>query len=150
MRGRAKEFHSVALLNNIVCNNVCNCCLELYGKCLISSVLSWHNKRWSDESALQLSDRPVSQLHFTAQFYLENKGKYTLEAWGHKNPNTKRRERTSTQERPLALWLLFLYVFPPPGLPYVNWASQECCFFLPEVLGPSFVVFSWTFPFLVF
>ena len=34
------------------------------------------------------------------------------------------------EERPLALWLLFLHVFfLPLGLPYVNWASQECCLF---------------------
>ena len=34
------------------------------------------------------------------------------------------------RERPPVLWLLFLYVFLLPlGLPYVNWASQECCLF---------------------
>ena len=33
-------------------------------------------------------------------------------------------------ERPPALWLLFLCFFSSPlGLPYVNWASQECCLF---------------------
>ena len=37
------------------------------------------------------------------------------------------------EERPLALWLLFLHVFfLPLGLPYVNWASQECCLFCPR------------------
>ena len=39
---------------------------------------------------------------------------------------TQERER----ERPQALWLLFLCFFlrpTPPGLPYVNWASQKCC-----------------------
>ena len=53
-----------------------------------------------------------------------------------------------------SLWLLFLYVpFPTPGLPFVNWASQECCVLcevLTPVLGPSFVLFSRAFPFLVF
>ena len=152
MRGRAKEFHSVALLNNIVCNNVCNCCLELSGKCLISSVLSRHNKRWSDEPALQLSDRPVSQLHFTAQFHLENKRKYILEAWGHKNPKTQREEREHPRRRetPGLLAPLFICFFLPLGLPYVNWASQECCFFLPEVLGPSFLYLRGLFPSLSF
>ena len=41
-------------------------------------------------------------------------------------------EHASAQERERerALWPLFLYViFPPLGLPYVNWASQECCLF---------------------
>ena len=39
--------------------------------------------------------------------------------------------RGGERERHPALWLLFLYVFfsPPPGLPYVNWASQEHCLF---------------------
>ena len=47
----------------------------------------------------------------------------------------REKERRSTfmeeeRERPPALWLLFLYVFPSPlGLPSVNWASQEGCLF---------------------
>ena len=45
-----------------------------------------------DRSVLQISDRSVLQLRVTAQFYLENKGKYILEAWGHADPkDTKRR-----------------------------------------------------------
>ena len=64
-------------------------------------------------------------------------------------------EHARMGQRPLDLWLLFLYVFfLPLGLPHVNRAGQECCFFLPEVLtpvlGPSFVLFSQAFPFLVF
>ena len=40
--------------------------------------------------------------------------------------SSQREER----ERAPALWLLFLYAFPPSlGLPCVNWASQECCLF---------------------
>ena len=44
------------------------------------------------------------------------------------------RERESAcaweRERDLTLWLFFLYVFSSPlGLPYINWASQECCLF---------------------
>ena len=39
------------------------------------------------------------------------------------------RECVQAQERPPTLWLLFLYVFPPPGLPFVNRASHECCLF---------------------
>ena len=44
----------------------------------------------------------------------------------------RRKEKSATAwgERGSALWLLFLYVFSfPPGLPYVNWVSQECCLF---------------------
>ena len=34
------------------------------------------------------------------------------------------------REKENVLWLLFLYVlFLPLGLPYVNWASQECSLF---------------------
>ena len=49
---------------------------------------------------------------------------------------TKRREEEREREhahgrkRDLTLWLLFSYVLSSPlGLPYVNWASQECCLF---------------------
>ena len=57
-------------------------------ECVISSVLFHHNrnlKRWTSVTALgqtmsQLSDRSALQLRVTAQFYLENKGKYILEA----------------------------------------------------------------------
>ena len=37
--------------------------------------------------------------------------------------------RRGERERAPALWRLFLYVFFLPGLPYVNWASQESCLF---------------------
>ena len=78
-------------------------------------------------------------------------GKYTLEERGHADPKTQREER---ERGAPSLWLLFLYVpFPTPGLLFVNWASQECCFLcevLTPVLGPSFVLFSRAFPFLVF
>jgi len=55
-------------------------------------------------------------------------------------------QRTLRGERERALWLPFLYVFfspPSLGLPYVNWASQECCFFyLGSSLQPqSFLCF---------
>ena len=42
---------------------------------------------------------------------------------GMPTQKTQREER----ERPPALWLLFSCLSPPLGLPYVNWASQECC-----------------------
>ena len=56
--------------------------------------------------------------------YLGSRGEYILEVRGHDDPKD---EKT---ERPLALWLLFLYIFLLPlDLPYVNWASQERCLF---------------------
>jgi len=101
--------------------------------CVISLILSRHNKnlkRWTSVKALgqaasQLLGRSVLQLRVAAQFYLENKGKYILEAWGHADPKD-----TERRERPLAFWLLFLCFFLLPlSLPYVNWANQEYCLF---------------------
>jgi len=47
-----------------------------------------------------------------------------------KREGEKERERKGeTSPRHPALWLLFLCFFPPLGLTYVNWASQECCLF---------------------
>ena len=52
------------------------------GEYVVSSVPSHHNKnlkRWTSVAAL---DGPVLPLRVTAQFYLENKGEYILEAEG--------------------------------------------------------------------
>ena len=58
---------------------------------------------------------------------------------------TKRREGKRVEEcasgrqREGALWLFFLYMyfFLHLGLPYVNWASQECCLFYLKSSLPS-------------
>ena len=64
----------------------------------------------------QLSDGPVLQLHVTAQFYLENKGKYIVKVWGHHDPkDRKRRERGPPPPRPLAP--LFMFFLRPLGCP---------------------------------
>ena len=81
------------------------------GVCNFLSSISLQQKfEAMDGPALQPSVGSVLQLHVTAQFYLESKGKYILEVWGHANPKDMKRG-------PLAqFWLLFLYVFsPPPG-----------------------------------
>ena len=45
-------------------------------------------------------------------------------------PTQKMQREETERERPMALWLLFLYVFfLPLGLPYVNGAMQERCLF---------------------
>ena len=83
-------------------SNTCqgNNMISLLEECGLSSVLSRPNRNLKWQTSItalghtlsQLSDRPVLQLRVTAQFYLENKGKYILEAWGHADPkDTKRR-----------------------------------------------------------
>ena len=41
----------------------------------------------------------------------------------------RERERQRERETPGPLAPLFICFFPPPGLPCVNWASQECFLF---------------------
>ena len=108
--------------------------ITLSGECGISSVLSRHNKnlKWRMLKPSTCLSSRINRV--TAQFYLENKRKYILKAWGHADPrNTKRREKekehVQARGQPPAFWLLFLHIFPPLGLTYVNWASQECCLF---------------------
>ena len=85
--------------------------------CLITT------KIWSNWPAIQLSDGPVLQLCVTAQFYLESKGKYILEAWGHAHPKDLKRGPW------VHFWLLFLCFPLLLDPPYVNGASQECRLF---------------------
>ena len=116
--------------------------MVLSGECVISSGLSHHSKNlkwrtlkpsvchgsWTDQCYGSQTDLyRVLQLCVTAQFYLENKGKYILEAWGHANPkDAKRREREHAWERdPHPFGSSCYMLFPPLGLPCVNWASQS-------------------------
>ena len=89
-------------------------------------------------------DRWVSQLCVTALFYLENSRKIHL--WGGRAcqpKDVKRREwgnvPAQESERPPSLLApLFICFFLSLGLPYVNWASQECClFYLRSLLQSS-------------
>ena len=130
----------------------CICVILLSGECVISSVLSHHNKnlkQWTSVTVLRqasitaLGQTSVTALRrtsitalgwtsVTAQLYLKNKGKYILKAWGHANPKDMKRrgrERERAKETPSPLAPLFMFFLLPLGLPYVNWASQECCFF---------------------
>ena len=54
----------------------------LSGEFVISLVLSHRDKKFeaTNRPVSQTSDRPVLQLRVIVQFYLENKGKYILEA----------------------------------------------------------------------
>ena len=98
-------------------------------------------------SMSQLSDHVIAlgqivlQLHVTAQFYLENKRK--IHHWGVRACWPKRHEenreracvcactrvRGRKRETPQPFGSSFYMFFLPLGLPYINWARQECCLF---------------------
>ena len=106
-----------------------------------SSVLSRHNKDlewWTLKPPQRVTalgswtDRVIAlrQISVTALFYLENSRK--IHPWGVRACRPKDVKRRAPQhagerERPLALWPPFICPFLSMGLPYVNWASQECC-----------------------
>ena len=46
-----------------------------------------------------------------------------------KREREKENESLGERETPSPLAPLFTWCFLPLGLPYVNWASQECCLF---------------------
>ena len=115
------------------------------GECVISFLLSHQNKnlkRWTLKPLAHHSSWTVLQLRVTAQFYLENKEKYILKAWGQADPKDMKRrqrereracaheqERERERENPCPLAPLYICFFLPLDLPYVNCASQECCLF---------------------
>ena len=78
---------------------------------------SWVSNRPCFSSQTDQCYSSVLQLSFIQKIA----GNYILEVSGNADPKTRREER--------AVWLLFLCFFSPLGLPYVNWASQECCLF---------------------
>ena len=100
----------------------------MLGECnFLGSILSQQKFEATDVKALgvsQLSDN-LCYSSWTDQSYLENKGKYILEAWGHADPNhTKRRERKKKREylharawdrKPWPFGSSFYVFFPPPG-----------------------------------
>ena len=97
--------------------------MMMSGECVFPQFCLITMKISNNGPALQLSDGSVLQLHVTAQFYLENKGKYILEVWGHSDPkDTKSRE---TEPPPFGS-SFYIFFFPPPGPAYVNWGSQKC------------------------
>ena len=103
----------------------------------------------------QLSSQLLTlQLGVTAQFYLASKGKYILLEVRLKFDST---QNTRREGKP---WLSFgssfymFFFFLPLSLSYVNWASQEGCFFhlsfsLQSSEVPLFY-FCGLFPFFVF
>ena len=94
---------------------------------------------------LQLLDRSVLQLRVTAQFYLENKRKYILEAWkgspflqqGHADSkDVKRRESACKRASPGPSAPLFA-CSPPRGLPYPVFTCVSSPGARPMETGPA-------------
>ena len=100
--------------------------------------------------ASQPLDGPVLQLYVIAQFYFESKGKYILEERGNANPKDTKREASS----PILASLFICFFLLPLGLPFVSWASQECCLFFlrssPWSLDFPLFFFCGLFPSLTF
>ena len=112
--------------------------LELLGECVISLLLSRRSK--------DLDGGPVLQLGYSWEFYLADKGWYTLKTWGQADPKG---------EASVCLGFLLLYIclFHTLSLPSANWGGQEVGVLVSlEVLIPvcgfSFVPFLQLFPFL--
>ena len=98
--------------------------------------------------------RQMLQLSVTALFYLEDSRKIHLRGVrARRSKDTRRRAPQRAGERELALGPLFI-CFSLPGPVLCKLGQSGMLFVLPEVLtlvlGPSFVLFLWSFPFLVF
>ena len=100
--------------------------LDLLGECVISLVLSNHNKNlkwWTSVSA------PCCN----SVFFKKVKKNTSLRHEGMLIQKTQRETRSPPN------FGSFFYMFfpPPPGLPYINWASQECRLFYLRSFWPS-------------
>ena len=105
---------------------------------------------------LYLLDKSVLQLSVTALFYLEDSKKIHLRGMrARRSKDTRRRgpKHAGERDRELALAPQFICL-SLPGHVLCKLGQPGVLFVLPEVftlvLGPSFVLFSQAFPFLVF
>ena len=105
---------------------------------------------------LKLLDKSVLQLSVTALFYLEDSRKIHLQGVRARRSKDARRrapQRVEEGERQLALAPLFICL-SLPGPVLCKLGQPGVLFVLPEVLtpvfGPSFVLFSRAFLFLIF
>ena len=115
-----------------------------------------HSSWVLDRPVLQLLNKSVLQLSVTALFYLDGSWKTHLRGVrARRSKDGKRRapHRAGERER-RELWFFFFICFSVPGPVLCKLGQPGVLFVLPEVLtqvfGPSFVLFSWAFPFLVF
>ena len=107
------------------------------GECVISLVLSHHNKNLKWRTNISALRRTSITAPCYSSILFRKQRKIHPKVWGHADPkDTKREERernkrvcTCMGERLRPFGSSFYVCFPPPGLPYVIWASQECCLF---------------------
>ena len=96
----------------------------------VTSLGSWTERvialrSWTDRVTA------LRQISVTALFYLENSRKIhprDMRACWPKDMK-RRGEREREKRDPQTFGSSFYMFFLPLGLPYVNWASQECCLF---------------------
>ena len=102
--------------------------MNLSGECnILGSVSSQQKYEATDVKALCVSQLSARQCYSsrTDQFYLENKEKYVLKAWGHAHPKDEKEREKETESAPAGerkrerdpgpLAPLFICFFPPPG-----------------------------------
>ena len=129
-------------------------------ECVISSIHKKNLKRRTrvtdlGQTVSQLLDKSVLQLRITAQFYLEDKGKYILEVWGHDDPkDMKRRERGREREweterekdpRPFgSSFYMFFFFFSSPWAVCSTWGAHSSPrIFLCSIFMGFFLPFSY-------
>ena len=117
----------------------------------LSSVSSQQKFEVTNGAVSQPSEEPVSQLCVTARFYLESKGKIHPQGMRACLPKRLQEKRGPWPSFGSSFYMFFLF---PLGLPYVNWASQECCLFYLRSslrsLGLALFYFPRLFPSLSF
>ena len=94
-------------------------CMDLSGECVISLVLSHHRKIWSN-----------GQTSVIAQFHLESKGKYILEAWGWVDPKDKRGLQLNFGSS------FYVFFLPPPLPPESALSESEVAQLCPTLSNP--------------
>ena len=53
----------------------------------------------------------------------------STQRWEEKSAPVLGGEKETERERETQPFAFSFYMFPAPGLPYVNWVNQECCLF---------------------
>ena len=102
------------------------------GECVISSVLSRHNKNLKRQTRVSAQGRTSVTAPWYSSVLFRKQRK--IHPWGRRACWPKRRGEKRETPGPLAPLTLFL---PALGLPYVNWVIQECCLFYPRSSFPS-------------